>query len=317
MRLKFTFATFFCFILFVFPEGAFPQTAPSVDAVVNSASFAAGPFAPGEQIDIFGRNFGAGVDFSKSFPLRTNILGVSVSLGGRPLPLFYVDFGQITAQVPYGLAANTTQQLIVQAGNTSSAPFAVTVAAAAPVIFTVNQIGTGQGAIQYADGTLNSASKPAAPGSIVIVYLTGGGETSPAGVEGVPPSGVSHYIQAASATNRRAACQHCVCGTNPGCGGRGAGESYRSCQCGSRIRTDRDHDRRRGQPAGRDDSGQRLGGKHDGDDYEPVGVSESILHGASGDLDRDGRDGRARRRHRNGDLFRRHFDARFDSAERG
>ena len=34
------------------------------------------------------------------------------------------------------------------------------------------------------DGTINSPANPAAPGSTVIFYATGGGQTNPAGVDG-------------------------------------------------------------------------------------------------------------------------------------
>jgi uncharacterized protein (TIGR03437 family) len=50
-----------------------------------------------------------------------------------------------------------------------------TVAEADPGIFTLNGSGTGPGAIINQDGTINSASNPAARGSVISIYASGGG----------------------------------------------------------------------------------------------------------------------------------------------
>jgi uncharacterized protein (TIGR03437 family) len=65
----------------------------------------------------------------------------------------------------------------------------IPVVAAAPGIFTANSSGTGQIAMANQNGTLNSASAPAAKGSTVTFYATGEGQTSPAGVTGGVNSG--------------------------------------------------------------------------------------------------------------------------------
>ena len=49
------------------------------------------------------------------------------------------------------------------------------VAASAPGIFTMNSSGSGQGAILNQDYSVNSPTQPAAPGSIIMLYATGGG----------------------------------------------------------------------------------------------------------------------------------------------
>jgi trimeric autotransporter adhesin len=51
-----------------------------------------------------------------------------------------------------------------------------------PGIFTVNT--TGQGAIINQDQTPNSRTNAAAPESVVSIYATGEGQTSPAGADG-------------------------------------------------------------------------------------------------------------------------------------
>jgi uncharacterized protein (TIGR03437 family) len=64
------------------------------------------------------------------------------------------------------------------------------VAASVPGLFTANASGKGQGAFANADGRPNSSANPAAKGSIITIYATGEGQTSPPGVDGklaVPP----------------------------------------------------------------------------------------------------------------------------------
>lgn len=58
------------------------------------------------------------------------------------------------------------------------------VADSSPGIVTLSGSGRGPGAVFNEDGTLNSASNPAARGSIIVFYATGEGQTNPAGVDG-------------------------------------------------------------------------------------------------------------------------------------
>jgi uncharacterized protein (TIGR03437 family) len=60
----------------------------------------------------------------------------------------------------------------------------VPVASAAPGIFTANTTGSGQAAAVNQNGSLNTASNPAKVGSIVSLYVTGEGQTSPGGQDG-------------------------------------------------------------------------------------------------------------------------------------
>jgi uncharacterized protein (TIGR03437 family) len=58
------------------------------------------------------------------------------------------------------------------------------VATTAPGLFTFNSSGTGPGAILNSDLGVNAPTNPAARGDIVVIYMTGEGETSPGGVTG-------------------------------------------------------------------------------------------------------------------------------------
>jgi trimeric autotransporter adhesin len=128
-------------------------------APVNAASLATGALAPGEIITIFG----AGFD-----PANTQLL-----FDGQPATLFYTSATQINALAPVSLTANsnTTVSVVVDGAAAGSL---VPVVAAAPGIFTVSG-GTGQAAANNQDGSLNSASNPAARGSVISLYATGQG----------------------------------------------------------------------------------------------------------------------------------------------
>jgi uncharacterized protein (TIGR03437 family) len=143
------------------PSAVSSQTAAV--AVVNAASLAAGAIAPGEIITVFGAGFSA---------TNTQLL-----LDGAPATLFYLSATQINALAPVGLAVNSTATLSIVVDGATIAGSAVPVAAAAPGIFTVPG-GLGQAAANNQDGSLNSASNPAARGSVVSLYATGQGSSA-------------------------------------------------------------------------------------------------------------------------------------------
>ena len=130
--------------------------------------------------------------FTKSAVFPTSLGNVQASLGGEALPLFFTAAGQIDAIVPFDLAINGTQQVIVQNGNALSQPEPVTVAAVAPAVFTQNQSGRGPGAIQGlkpgGNPVLNTPSDPSSAGDALIIYCTGLGTVHPSVTTGTPAS---------------------------------------------------------------------------------------------------------------------------------
>jgi uncharacterized protein (TIGR03437 family) len=56
----------------------------------------------------------------------------------------------------------------------------------APALFTADSSGKGQAAASNQDGTVNGAAHPAKVGSYISLWLTGAGQTNPAGVDGLP-----------------------------------------------------------------------------------------------------------------------------------
>ncbi|MDP2996287.1 MAG: hypothetical protein Q8N47_02290 [Bryobacterales bacterium] len=164
---------------------------PQITAVRNAASYAAGPVARGEIIYIEGVNLGP----PTLTTLRLNAQGmVDTVLGetrvlfdGIPAPLIYVSQQQTSCVVPYSVAGLTVRMQVEYKGQLSI-PIMFEVTDAAPGLFTQNVQGSGQGAILNQDYSLNGpnspTTRPAALGSVVMIYATGEGQTLPAGVDG-------------------------------------------------------------------------------------------------------------------------------------
>jgi uncharacterized protein (TIGR03437 family) len=161
----------------------------SAAAVVNSASFiAGGGVAPGELISIFGKNLGPATPQSLQLAngmVTTSLGGVRVLVNGVPAPMVLAYSGQVNAIVPFEVQSSPTAAIQIEYAGVESALVTVPVAPAVPGIFTVNSSGTGAIAALNQSGSLNSSTSPAAPGSIVTLYLTGAGQTTPAGVDGL------------------------------------------------------------------------------------------------------------------------------------
>lgn len=139
--------------------------------IVNAASFAAGvPLAPGGILSVFGRNLATATTGASSLPLPRTLAGATLQIGGIDVPLFFASTGQINAQLPYELPANTRQQVVVRGTSTITVPETITIAPARPGIFTTDG---KQGAVLDTQGRLVDGSAPAAAGDIVVVYATG------------------------------------------------------------------------------------------------------------------------------------------------
>ncbi|HKE25856.1 MAG TPA: hypothetical protein VKB88_26040 [Bryobacteraceae bacterium] len=161
---------------------------PTVAAVVNAASFLGGPIAPGEIISIGGTGLGpaspAYLTLDSNGNVATTIGGVSVTVGGFASPLVYASSTQINAIVPYEIAGQIAPVLVVKYLGQTSNGVSLQAAATAPAIFTQNASGSGPGAILNQDNSVNGPGHPAAKGTIVQVFMTGEGKTTPTAVTG-------------------------------------------------------------------------------------------------------------------------------------
>jgi uncharacterized protein (TIGR03437 family) len=102
--------------------------------------------------------------------------GSQVKVAGNTAPLFYVGPGQILAQIPFETPAGS-QAVVVTNGNGPGDAFNVTIVSAAPALF-FDEIG---GLIlKNSDFSLVRPENPASLNDILLIYFTGGGQTTPA-----------------------------------------------------------------------------------------------------------------------------------------
>ncbi len=161
---------------------------PLTAGVANSASGVGIFISPGGLVSIYGDDLATGTGGGGTAPFPTQVNGTQVLMGGQPLPLRFVGVGQVNAQVPFELATNTQQQLVVQRGTTLSVPQDVVVAAAQPGIYTQDASGSGPGIIVDATQSyqLVTAQTPAAGGDVLVIYCNGLGVVVPALPTGTP-----------------------------------------------------------------------------------------------------------------------------------
>lgn len=107
-------------------------------------------------------------------------------IGAQELPLIFVSDGQINAVLPYDLAANTRQQVVVRRGTSYTTPVTVTLTLAEPGVFTRDSSGEGQGLVFDASFRFVDATNPAHAGEILVIYTTGLGEVVPPIPAGTP-----------------------------------------------------------------------------------------------------------------------------------
>jgi uncharacterized protein (TIGR03437 family) len=112
------------------------------------------------------------------------LAGTTVTVAGIPAIPLFVQNGQINVILPYELGTAGQATVQVQYSNQTSAAFTIPLLAADVQIFTANASGSGPGSILNQDYSVNTATHPAAPGSIVSVYGTGGGALSPVVTDG-------------------------------------------------------------------------------------------------------------------------------------
>jgi uncharacterized protein (TIGR03437 family) len=172
--------------LFVSRPGGPPQFLAT--GILNAASFAAGPVAPGEIIAIIGTGLGPGAltgfQIDENGQVATTLADTRVLFDNIPAPLLYVQASQLSAIVPYAVAGTTQAKVEVRYKGAKSNAVVAQVAASALGIFTLDSSGKGQGAILNQNYSLNSPANPAEKGAVVILYGTGEGETNPQVADG-------------------------------------------------------------------------------------------------------------------------------------
>jgi uncharacterized protein (TIGR03437 family) len=167
--------------------GASQLGLPYLTGINNAGSNLSTPIAPGEIITITGSGLGPAQIISASLGsdglYDAALAGTSIQFNGIPAPMIYTSATQVAAIVPYAVAVGTAQVTVTYQGQIS-APVTVAVAASAPGLFTQGSTGQGQAAAINQNGSLNTSSNPVPLGSIISLYATGEGQTTPGGVDG-------------------------------------------------------------------------------------------------------------------------------------
>jgi uncharacterized protein (TIGR03437 family) len=162
---------------------------PTIQRVVNGASYLSGSIAPGELVTVFGTSLGpttgVGAAIDSNGYIEGSLANVSVTFNGYPGPILYASAGQINAIVPYELSGATDATVEVMFGGSRSNSTTIPVVPAAPGIFSADASGQGPGAILDLNYNLVSASNPASIGQTIQIFATGQGQTSPGGVDGL------------------------------------------------------------------------------------------------------------------------------------
>lgn len=171
-----------------------PQT-PSIGAfenasfyIVNAASGLTQPLSPGAFIHILGTSLGLDTETHAADGLPVDELEhVRVRLNDIPAKLLSVAPNRIRAFVPWTLPANAPARVDIVRGPFSHSTSFPT-ASAAPAVYRVSP-DSSHAALLNADGSLNSPSNPADPGSVVTFYATGFGLTETPVADGAVHAG--------------------------------------------------------------------------------------------------------------------------------
>jgi uncharacterized protein (TIGR03437 family) len=195
--------------VFLIQASPSPPALPNAFNVSNGASFGTAQVAPGELSSVFATT-GVNQNFyAAAIPLPRTLGGVTLKIGGTltfnsttgnwdysptgaiDAPLVFVGPNQINFQIPPGVELGDSVPAQLTKSDGSRLLSTVRITATAPGIFTVLQNGQGQGAVLNQNNTQNFGTNPAVRGSVIQIFATGGGATTPALLPGeaAPSSG--------------------------------------------------------------------------------------------------------------------------------
>ena len=145
-------------------------------AVVNGASFAPGPIAPGSIFSVFGVNLSSAIATATQVPLPTELAGTTLRVNGQAVPLYFVSPGQINAQLPYRTGIGQAQLTVATAQGTGPPE---------PAGVTESSIGvfvhglTNRAVALNQDNSVNAPERAETRGRTLTIFITGIGLVTP------------------------------------------------------------------------------------------------------------------------------------------
>jgi uncharacterized protein (TIGR03437 family) len=155
--------------------------------------------APGSLVSIYGRDLARETRVAGSTPLPVSLAGASVSFNGQPARLLFASSGQINAQVPFQLAAETvirfyplTASVIMEVRRPDASVDRQTVSLSPRAVFVLREDPTRQSApllFHASDFRRVSADAPIRRGEVITLFALGMGELEPSLSAGeLPPT---------------------------------------------------------------------------------------------------------------------------------
>jgi uncharacterized protein (TIGR03437 family) len=160
-----------------------PPVAFAGGAVNNSTAVEPGDaVAQGAIVSVYGQYFllKDPVPNTNAQTLPKELGGTRVLVNGNPVPLYYVSDGQINFQMPYETPGGDATVQIERSG-TAGNKISVKVSAVVPRVLLSGSLGI---VVHGADYALVTPANPAKIGEALIVFMIGGGQTSPGATTG-------------------------------------------------------------------------------------------------------------------------------------
>ena len=176
--------------------------APSIlsGGIVNAASYAAAPVAPGSLVAIFTSPLSAQAASFTTATLPSSLGGVGVTFNGIAAPIVQVvptgAYPFVSAQVPFEVLApgqtSATVPVVITVNNVPSAPVQAQIVASSPGIFTIPATGQGNAilvnladySIAAPSGSIPGLTHPIPRGTAAFFYVTGLGAMTPSVADG-------------------------------------------------------------------------------------------------------------------------------------
>ena len=176
-------------------------------SIGNVASYAINATPPGSVFALFGTGLATANKSAQAstVPLPTTLLTTSVKVNGELAPLYYVDSGDIDAQMPLDIPGGTVASVVVTVATASNTTTSNAAAVFVPAGATpgLSFYSNNRAVVVNVDGNVNSSTDTAKVGDEVVLYFTGGGPVTASGkltTGGASPQGQSPVTGSYSVT---------------------------------------------------------------------------------------------------------------------